>query len=159
MGTGPVILGFDGTPVSERMVAEVGELLGERDALVVTVWETGRVFDLGAGPAATLTGPVAPIDLRTAEQLDKAAHDSAQRTASRGVELALAAGLRAEGLAVADQVTVAETLVRLATEHKASVIGVGAHRHGRLSELLLGSTSKDVLRLAPCPVLVIRDES
>lgn len=157
MGNGPVILGFDGTPVSERMVAEAGELLGRREALVVTVWERGRVFDMAAVPASSLTGPVPPLDLRAAEQIDQAAHDSAQRTAHWGAELARNAGFRAEGLAVADELTVAETLVRLATEHKASAIGLGAHRHGRLSELLLGSTSKDVLRLAPCPVVVVRD--
>ena len=39
----------------------------------------------------------------------------------------------------------------------ASAIVVGAHNHGRLGELFLGSTSRDVIRRATCPVVVVRD--
>jgi nucleotide-binding universal stress UspA family protein len=36
---------------------------------------------------------------------------------------------------------------------------LGAHNHGRLSELLLGTTSQAVVRRAPCPVVVVRDNA
>jgi nucleotide-binding universal stress UspA family protein len=61
-------------------------------------------------------------------------------------------------MAVADEVDVpvAETLVNVARERDAAAMVVGAHGHGRLSETLLGSTSRDVIRRAPCPVVVSR---
>jgi nucleotide-binding universal stress UspA family protein len=34
---------------------------------------------------------------------------------------------------------------------------VGAHRRGALSELLVGSTTKDLLKRATIPVLVVRE--
>jgi len=34
---------------------------------------------------------------------------------------------------------------------------VGAHAKGRLSEVIIGSTSRDVLRRATRPVLVVRE--
>ncbi len=54
---------------------------------------------------------------------------------------------------------VGETLVgidfvRLAHERDAQALVVGAHGHGRLSEVLLGSTSRSVIRTALCPVRV-----
>ena len=53
--------------------------------------------------------------------------------------------------------TIAETIVNVAKERDAAAIVVGAHGHGRLGEVLLGSTSRDVIRRAPCPVIVSRE--
>jgi hypothetical protein len=71
MSSGPVIIGFDGTPVAERAVHEAAGLLAPRRALVVVVWEAGRAFDLAAIPASVLDSPVAPLDLRTAYEVDR----------------------------------------------------------------------------------------
>ena len=49
------------------------------------------------------------------------------------------------------EITVAETVIRLAGEHGAQVI-VGAHVHGGL----LGSTFRAVVTAAPCPALLVR---
>lgn len=140
MSSGPVIIGFDGTPVAERAVHEAAGLLAPRRALVVVVWEAGA-FDLAAIPASVLDSPVAPLDLRTAYEVDRSMFEEAQRTAQWGALLATEAGLEAEGLAVADDVTVADTLVRLAKELDSEAMVVGSHRRGRLSEILLGSTA------------------
>jgi nucleotide-binding universal stress UspA family protein len=67
-------------------------------------------------------------------------------------------GLQAESLVVADEETVADTLLRIARERNAPALVVGAHRHGALSEVLLGSTSRDVVRHAPCPAVVVRED-
>lgn len=58
-----------------------------------------------------------------------------------GANLAESAGFKAEGLAVADDITVERTLVRLADERGAAVIVVGTHGHHALHEVLLGSTA------------------
>jgi nucleotide-binding universal stress UspA family protein len=78
--------------------------------------------------------------------------------AGRGAELARKGGLDAVGLAVADEITVAATLVRVARERDAAAVAVGAHGHSGLREVLLGSTSRDVVRHAHCPVVVVREE-
>jgi nucleotide-binding universal stress UspA family protein len=157
MNSRPVIIGFDGTPAAERALREAGALLAPHPALVVVVWEAGRAFDLAENPTQALEARPPTLDVRVAFEIDQAMHENAQRMARYGAALARAAGLDAEGLAVADDMTVADTLIRLARELDAPGIVVGAHGHGVLSELLLGSTSRAVLKRAPCPVVVVRE--
>jgi nucleotide-binding universal stress UspA family protein len=54
-------------------------------------------------------------------------------------------------LIIAFDGTPAETIVSLAKERDAQAVVVGPHRHG---PALLGSVSRDVVRHAPCPVVV-----
>jgi nucleotide-binding universal stress UspA family protein len=94
----------------------------------------------------------------TALDIDRAQYAAAQRLAEQGAELARESGLQAQGMAVAEELetTVAQALVRVARDRAAAVIVVGAHGHSRLGEMFLGSTSREVVRHAPCPVLVVR---
>jgi nucleotide-binding universal stress UspA family protein len=156
MSERPVIIGFDGTPAAEQAIHEAVAVLAPRRAYVVVVWEAGRAFDLTDIPSMSLSAPSAAIDVRNAAEVDEAMAESARRLAERGAALATAAGFQAEGLAVADQITVADTLIRLAKQFDASVIVVGSHGQHGLTELLLGSTTRDVLKHAPVPVLVIQ---
>jgi nucleotide-binding universal stress UspA family protein len=151
MSERPVIIGFDGTPAAEQAIHEAATVLAPRHAYVVVVWEAGRAFDLTDIPSMSLGAPSAAIDIRNAAEVDEAMAESARRLAERGAALATAAGFQAEGLAVAD-----DTLIRLAKQFDASVIVVGSHGHHGLTELLLGSTTRDVLKHAPVPVLVTR---
>jgi hypothetical protein len=52
---------------------------------------------------------------------------------------------------------VAETLVTIAPERDAPAIVVGAHGHGTLGEVILDSTSRDVIRRAEQPVVIARE--
>lgn len=136
---------------------ESAVLLAPCPALVVVVWEAGRAFELADLPTGLLELPPAVLDIRTAAQLDEARYEAAHRLARCGAALAREAGFEAEGLTVADDVTVAETLIRIADEHHAPAIVVGAHGRSELKELLLGSTSHAVIQRARCPVVVVRD--
>jgi nucleotide-binding universal stress UspA family protein len=158
VASGPVLIAFDGSPAAEHAIRESAALLGNRTALVVSVWEEGIGFETVELPSATVGLPPVPIDVRTAMEIEEEVQEQAQRLAQHGAELARQAGLEAEGLAVADDVTVtiAETLVNLAQQRDAAVIVMGSHSRGRLSEALLGSTTRDVIRRALCPVLVVR---
>jgi nucleotide-binding universal stress UspA family protein len=49
----------------------------------------------------------------------------------------------------------AELIVDAATELEADLIVVGTHGRGAAASALLGSVAKDLLHLAPCPVLVV----
>jgi nucleotide-binding universal stress UspA family protein len=155
--TGPVVIGYDGSPVADRVLAEAAGLLAPRPALVVVVWEAGRGFE-AAWPVG-LEAPVPVLDIRTALELEEAFYEAAERTARQGAGLAMSMGLQAESLVVADDISVADTLIRVARERDAAAVAVGAHRHGALSEVLLGSTSRDVIRHAPCPAIVVREDA
>jgi nucleotide-binding universal stress UspA family protein len=62
-------------------------------------------------------------------------------------------------LVVAEEpdITIAETLVTIARERDAPAIVVGAHGHGTLGEVILDSTSRDVIRRAEQPVVIARE--
>ena len=158
MGSGPIVIGYDGTEASDHAIAEAGRLLEGRPALVVVVYKQGLGFEAAELPTVTMGFPPAPLDVRTALEIDAAIYEGAQRMAQQGAERAMDAGFEAEGLAVADdvEIPVAETLVKVASERDAPAIVVGAHGHGRLSTVVLGSTSRDVIRKASCPVVVVR---
>ncbi|MEY2401459.1 MAG: hypothetical protein QOJ08_1570 [Ilumatobacteraceae bacterium] len=150
----PIIIGYDGSPASDMAVEAAAELFAPRKTLIVTVWEPEQAWTAIA-PAGTIT-PV-PIDVRVGFELEQALYEGAQRNARRGAELAEKGGLDAEPTVVADKITVAETLVRLAEEHDAAAIVLGSHGHNALREVLLGSTTRDVLKKAPCPAVVVRE--
>jgi nucleotide-binding universal stress UspA family protein len=156
MSARPVIIGYDGSPMAEQAVREAAALFAPRPALVITVWEAGRVFEAATTPA--FEAPPVTLGLPTGLEADQEVADAAQRTAEQGESLAHELGLEATGLAVADQGTVADTLIRQADEHQAQAIVLGTHSRRRLVKQLLGSTSHDVLKRATCPVVLVRDE-
>ncbi len=53
----------------------------------------------------------------------------------------------------------AESVLEKAREIDADLIVIGAHRHGRFYRLLFGDTGDELMRHAPCPVLVVPNES
>jgi nucleotide-binding universal stress UspA family protein len=156
VASGQIVIGYDGSDASELALQRSSSLLRAERALVVVVWEPGVAFEM-PDAYTPVPGLLAPVDVRAALDLDQKMYENAQRLAQRGVDYLRAAGLDADGLAVADELTVAETLVRLATDREADALVVGAHSKGRMEEILLGSTSRAVLRHAPCPVLVVRE--
>ncbi len=49
-------------------------------------------------------------------------------------------------------------IVRYAKENVVDLVIVGTHGRGAIAHMLLGSVADRVVRKAPCPVLVVRDE-
>jgi nucleotide-binding universal stress UspA family protein len=71
------------------------------------------------------------------------------------VERARAEGLEARAClrrGLADQ-----EIVALARDERADLIVIGAHGRAGMSRMLLGSVTDRVVRLAPCPVLTVRE--
>jgi nucleotide-binding universal stress UspA family protein len=157
--SGPVLIAFDGSSAAEHALEEAAALLGKRPALVVSVWKEGIGFEAVELPTASMGIPPVPIDVNAALEIEQEVKERAQQLAQHGAELARQAGMEAEGLAVADEVevTIAETIVDVAKKRDAAAIVMGAHGHGRLSEALLGSTTRDVIHRAECPVVVVRE--
>ena len=50
-----------------------------------------------------------------------------------------------------------EEIVDVATELAVDLIVIATHGYTTLKHFLLGSTTERVVRLAPCPVLVVRE--
>ena len=50
-------------------------------------------------------------------------------------------------------------IVALATDERADLVLLGTHGRGGLDRALLGSVADRVVRLAPCPVLTVREPS
>lgn len=53
----------------------------------------------------------------------------------------------------------AEQIAQLAADLEADLVVVGTHGRRGMSRLLLGSVAETTMRLAPCPVLVVRPKS
>jgi nucleotide-binding universal stress UspA family protein len=157
-GAAPILIAYDGSPSSDHAIREAGGLLAGRRALVVVVYKQGVGFELMELPVVTGGLPPPQLDVRAAIEVDEDLAERSQKLAQRGAELARDAGFEPEALAVADDVDmpVAETIVSVAADQGAAAIVIGAHGHSRLSEVVLGSTSRDVIRRAPCPVVVAR---
>jgi nucleotide-binding universal stress UspA family protein len=101
MRSGPVLVGYDGSPAAEQALQEAIDLLGPAPFLVVVIWESGLPFELAAVP----TVEPAPIDIRAALELDQELYDQARRMAEQAAADARARGRTADGLVVADEIT------------------------------------------------------
>jgi len=52
----------------------------------------------------------------------------------------------------------ADAVVQVARDRKADLIITATHGRTGIKHLLLGSTAEKIVRLAPCPVLVVREK-
>jgi nucleotide-binding universal stress UspA family protein len=153
----PVLIAYDGSDTARRAVREAAKLFGSRQVLVVTVWEPGLAYET-AMPMAGLEMEPVPVDVEGAREVEDELHQRARRTAHDGAELAQSLGLQAKGLAVADEVHVADAIVGLARKRGVAAIVIGSRGLRGLRARLEGSTSKAVLKDAPCPVVVVHDD-
>ncbi len=130
-------------------------LLKPRQTLVLTVWEAAL-----AQAAVTPAPDVAmsrTIDPSAVFAFEEAFRGRAEHMANEGAELARSLGLDAKPLALADDRDIARTIVEVAREHNAAAIVVGSRGLSGLRARFEGSTSRDVTKHAPCPVLVVHD--
>ena len=152
-----ILIAYDGSDTARRAVHEAAKLFGSCQALVVTVWEPALAYETEM-PMAGLDMPAVPVDIEGARELEEELHERARRTAQAGAELAQSLGLQAKGLAIADEVHVADTIVGLAQKRGVDAIVVGSRGLKGLRARLEGSTSNAVLKNALCPVVVVHDD-
>jgi nucleotide-binding universal stress UspA family protein len=159
--SGPVLIAYDGSPAADHAIEEAGALLGGRPALVLVVWKSDLGFELLQTPTGSLGMRPATLDISAALEINRELAEHAQRIAEHGAVLAGEAGFEADGLAVADEpsLTVPDTIVRVAGERDAQALVLAPHAKGRLSEILLGSTSREVVRRAEWPVVMVRESA
>ncbi len=140
-----IVVGLDGHDSGERALAfakKQAEMIGECELIVLYVVEWS------------------PFSFQTAEE-------NAQRSKRRGEEVAMAkervidpaiAGLEGPGMTVSGLVKhgdVADTINRVAKEHKASQIVVGRASDGGLARRIFGSATSNLVMGADVPVTVV----
>jgi nucleotide-binding universal stress UspA family protein len=152
---GPTLIAFDGSAAARQAVAAAAALLQPRATLVLTVWEAALAHAVAASPPDIAMTPA--VDPATVLSFDEALRGHAERVANEGAELARSLGLDAEPLAMADVRDVARTIADVARERNAAAIVVGSRGLSGLRSRFEGSTSKGVVKHAPCPVVVVHD--
>jgi nucleotide-binding universal stress UspA family protein len=153
---GPTLIAFDGSAAARQAVAAAATLLKPRPTLVLTVWEAALAHAAVAPPPDVAMTPA--VDPSTMLAFDDALRGQAERVSHDGAELARSLGLDAEPLAMADVGDVARSIVEVAREHRAATIVVGSRGLSGLRARFEGSTSKGVVKHAPCPVVVVHDD-
>jgi nucleotide-binding universal stress UspA family protein len=145
--SGPVLLCFDGSEGATRAIRTAAQILSGREALVLSVAVLAQ-DEFPHNPMGEIVGKLS----RLYRQWDEYAAEVAASHAARGAEIATEKGLTARALTATGKP--AATILRVASEHRAEVIVLGAQRRGWLSGAL-GSVSERVAREAGRPVLVI----
>jgi nucleotide-binding universal stress UspA family protein len=132
-----IVVGFDGSAASEHALGRAAALAG--DGSVILLVSGPRIATPGVVPEPILDAPV-----------------PAERDAllERGSAL-----LRGQGLVartVSSELPAAQALMEVARDERADMIIVGATGTGYVTRALLGSTAENLVRHAPCDVLVVR---
>ena len=161
-GTGDalVVIGYDGSRAARQAIIDTSRFLGGCRVLVVTVWEEGLEYAIEASAMTPdVMGPLSPEpDPGVAQEVDQVLHERAKGVSAEGAALATSLGLDAEPLAHPDdEGNTAHTLLALVRQRDAAAIVVGSRGHSGLLGRLEGSTSKTLLKHAPCPVIVVHE--
>jgi nucleotide-binding universal stress UspA family protein len=151
----PVLVAFDGSDAARSALATAAELFPHHRLVVVSVWEPGLAAAMAPLRDSTGIGYVAPSAEEMAA-IDRAQRDQAVDAAEAGVRLASELGATAQALPIADEADVADTLSAAAERCDAGVVVVGSRGLGGVKARLFGSTSRELLRQCPRPVLVVR---
>jgi nucleotide-binding universal stress UspA family protein len=147
-----IIVALDGSDLAERVLAYV-EALADKFGSAVTLFRVTAapgsiIADSGIGAEPVGAGLIDPTPIIEAEQQEAAEY------------LAAAAGrMRSRGFEVdceQPQGPAAELIVQRAQEMEADLIAMTTHGRGGLGRLVFGSVADEVLRTAPCPVLLVR---
>ena len=141
-----VLIATDGSPSSLAAARKAGEILRAADRVTLVSVLTEVPGDDAGGIEGSVYSAGEQDQLWKQEMAE--AGEEIERTAA-----ALTSTRIDKRIEVGD---VGGTVCRVAAELNVDVIVVGSHGRGALSRILLGSVSEQVVRHAPCPVLVVR---
>jgi nucleotide-binding universal stress UspA family protein len=147
-----ILVCLDGSPVAEEVlpyVEALAEKFGSRLVLLRAVLPLTKV-------AALIEPSIGGVALDP--ELIEESIETDEQEAARYLEQ-VAGPLRAKGLQVETvhpDGQAAEVIVDYARSLPADVIALTTHGRSGLSRLVFGSVTHDVLRKAPCPVLLVR---
>ena len=147
----PLLICFDGSDDAAAAIAMAGEMLGTRNAVVLSVWEPAAAWE-PYDPATIITAPVSRLASH-ALGLDETAQELAAETANAGVGLAHQAGFNARERVAKGKPW--RVICEVADELDAGLIVLGARGLSRVQSALLGSVSAAVVQHSGRPVLIV----
>jgi nucleotide-binding universal stress UspA family protein len=151
-----IVVGVDFSEASELAVQRAFELAGERPSAEVHLVNVVQTY----GPQVAYEMPIdgsalAVLTISEARSRFKAYADKAVENFQQdkpGLPLArVIAHVRFD--------SIADEIAQLAADLEADLVVVGTHGRRGLSRVLLGSSAEATVRLAPCPVLVVRPKA
>ena len=146
-----LLIGYDGSEPARAAIAFAGSLFGTADAVVAHVHPPPPT--MAAGRLARVALPDTMIAEGIAGLRRQAESEGREKT-DEGVELARAAGLRAEP-ALRFALSPWRELRSLAEANRADVVVCGTAGEGPVGRAMLGSTASSLLHHAEIPLLVV----
>jgi len=146
-----LLIGYDGSEPARAAIAFAGSLFGAADAVVAHVHPPPPT--MAAGRLARVALPDTMIAEGIAGLRRQAESEGREKT-DEGVELARAAGLRAEP-ALRFALSPWRELRSLAEANRADVVVCGTAGEGPVGRAMLGSTASSLLHHAEIPLLVV----
>lgn len=147
-----IVVALDGSDLGERALPYVAPLAQKFGATITLLRATSSLEQLAAAQASAAGAMPAPVfdaaQMAADEQKDAAAY---LEKVSRRI-----AGEGSEVRRQVPQGSPAECIVECANDLEADLIAMTTHGRGGLKRLALGSVADEVVRHAPCPVLLVR---
>ena len=150
--TGPLLICYDGSEDARYAIERAGDLLRDRRALVLTVWQPAA----GLGSFAWAGATTSMVDF---VELDRAAAEAAGRVAAEGAQIAREVGLEAEPVAIGASGPAWESILEIAQEQDAAAVVMGSRGLTGVRSILLESVSRAVVHHSHRPTLVVHPPS
>ncbi len=153
-----IVVGVDYSPASDLAIAQAFELANARQHAEVHIVNVVRLYGNQALIDAPTDAGFAAVSMADAsahleayvEQRKQAFRESHVPRGESRLDRVIA-HLRLEAPA--------EEIAQTAADLDADLVVVGTHGRRGISRLLLGSVAEAVVRLAPCPVFVVREKA
>lgn len=142
-----IMVAVDGSATADRGLKEAIRLALDQKAKLAVVHVTDVVVAYGAGQ---LFGGYIDAMRKLAHDVIEHARKTLQVS---GVDAEI---LSPEIVTAGDHV--ADSVAQLAHDWKADLLVVGTHGRRGVSRMLIGSVAERIVRVAPCPLLLVRGE-
>ena len=138
-----ILVPVDFNPLATAALNHAAQLAEQSGAEIIVIYADTfePPAEFTAGQAGTIAAAIEDSRRRTAEELDRYAHEHVPETLTMRTEVREA--LPVEGILAAIE------------EHQPDLVVMGTHGRGRLSRLMFGSVAQTVLRATKVPVVTI----
>jgi nucleotide-binding universal stress UspA family protein len=140
-----ILVAFDGTEGARDALRTAQHIAEPSRGALVVCWVLNPLIDAADVVAPTTEEAMHQVEARVSDQIDAALEG-----------IAADATVRIETVARGEDV--AEHLARVAAEEGATLLAIASRRAVGLRGNLMGSVAQEVLRLSPCPVVVVRPD-